>query len=421
MATLNRIKGWLKDGDADINPREIQNIRMVEDQSDLPEPSGGFHQLEDGEVYHFVGFVTSPYGLELANSSPLVCSHGGVDGFIHVGGNTAIKGDGANYLHKDMYVHAPGGTIYDLSAGTDKEMLVESVSFSDAAGLGNIASLGTVDGFRVPTWKGVNFEDFNEGLTLTGTTDKIFFQSCPFRGVSESNVTILDFDSGLEVDLVDIPNSYVKGVQSDTEVINVDPAATINSQFQYRGTTHDETVTPSNILTGDADKDKEPYWVSGCYPLSDTAIYGGYDIDSPGTITINSQASSEDDEAAYEPVDLPTTDTGLARFTHSSPNEIEYVGKRLRTLSIDISMSAETGNDEILAIAVFKNGSILTDSETKFSVSAAIFVGGVAGNGNGKVITEGVEQGDTFDVRVANLGSATDVDVDEMTVDIVTT
>lgn len=143
------------------------NTRIVSQTSDLPFNSNtGEHELEDGTVYRFDGFVTSTSPIQLAPNSPLVGGHAGVDGFIHTGGGTAIKGTDSNVFMRNMYGHAPGGTLFDVSGNTTTETLIQSCSFSDAAGLGNMADLGMFAGFRVPTFKSCNFENFDSGLVF---------------------------------------------------------------------------------------------------------------------------------------------------------------------------------------------------------------------------------------------------------------
>jgi len=402
---------------------EIGNKKVINRESDLPDVNqSGEHALKDNTLYRIEGFVTVTNPIRLGNSTPIVGGHGSLDGIIHTGQQDAIRGTNSGLFLKDMYLHAPGGTIFNISGDISTEILCESISISDAAGLGNIASLGTIDGFRVPSFKGCNFENFADGLTFTGTTDKIFFSECPFREVSASNVRIIELDSNLDVDIIDLTDNYVKGVQNDTEVIYIDPGATISDQLQYRGTVHDGSVNTDNILTGDGDKNAEPYWVTDSYPLSNSQIYGGYDIDSSGTITINSQASDDTDEAAYEVIDLTTTSTGLARFTHQSPNQITYTGSRSRALEINVGVSAETGNTEVLAVAVFQNNGIMPGSPRKFTVQSLQFSGGtaIAGTGTATVVIEQVDPGDTFSAAIANLGSTTDIEISEMEMDIVT-
>lgn len=390
----------------------INNVELISSSDDLPDVENGRHQLETQTAYKFSGFVSSQYGLELANSSPLLGTHGGIDGFIHTGGGTAIYGRDSHYFSADMYVHAPGGTIYDLQATQSEEMLVESVSMNDAAGLGEIGNLGTIDGFRVPSFKGCNFGDFKAGLTLTGTPNKIFFEASPFRGVTESGVTMFEYDANFDGDVVDYTDNYVKQVQSDTEVIRVDASATINDVFQYRGTTHGQSVTEDNILVGAAGSDVVGYRVSDAYPIADSVAVANYFLDSASTVvSITTQATSKTDESAYVTIPGTTSSNASARFTLGD-NEATYDGKKTTLTHLQAVTSLGTSSGDRVSIAWFADGSLVAGTATRVLTSGT-------GNAVGKSVSSiGVDMeatsGTTYDARVANLDSTTDVDVGEL-------
>lgn len=391
---------------------------VIRDQADLPDPSNGTISLETGTVYAPKGFVTTdtPFDLQAGQPAPIVGRHGSTDGFIYTGGGTMFQGAGP-HMARDCYFHAPGGTMYGLSAPNTTEMLVESCAFSDAAGIGSIVSLGTVDGYRVPTWKGCNFEDFAGGFTFTGSPDKIFFRGCPMRSVSAPNATILQFGANLNVDIVDMPNNYVKDVQSDTEVVNVDPSATINTIFQYRGNTHDSTVQESNILTGAAGVDQVGYRVSDSFPLSNSKSFADYTLDANSTATITTQASDKTDGDAYVRVPGTTTTGGLARFTHTD-NLATYIGKRDRIANMTATLSLGTGTSDEVAAAFFKNASLVSGPPSRVQMNQQ--GGGVAKALTITAIEDSTTTDDEFDVRVANLGSTTDIDIGELNAKITT-
>jgi len=393
---------------------DINKLKLISDSKDLPfDSNSNEHILKDDTVYKFDGFITSPYPIRLGNSTPLIGNHGATDGFIHTGMSTAIKGNGSGFFARDMYLHAPGGTVFDLTGTTSEEMLVESISISDAAGLGNIANLGTIDGFRVPSIKGCNFGNFDAGLLFTGTSEKIFISSSPFRGVTESGVTILDFDAGCTVGIVDLPNNYVKSVQSDTEVVRVDPSATVDDVFQYRGNTHDSSVTISNILTGAAGTEQIGYLVEGSFRLSDSTVAANYSLNSSSTTTITEQASSKTDESAYVKITGPTTTVIDERFT-TGDNSVTYEGKKDTEMQLTANLAIggdAAGNGDIVSAAWFKNGSIVAGTPTRVDtpgrgnqVAVALTVVG---------IDPDASTDDSYEVRIANLDSVSNIDVGE--------
>ncbi len=397
-------------GPDSFSNKSIKNRVVVSSSDDLPDVNASNrHELADNTAYFFDGFITSQYGLELGTNTPIVGDFGSNSGFIHTGGNTAIYSDGNPFLAHDVYIHAPNGQLLDLTADSTTEMLVHDAAFSDAAGLGNISNLGTIDGYRVPTFVGVNFEDFDAGLTFKNSSDKVYASGCIFREVDQGSVTVLDFDSSVDIDIVDLANNYVKNVQSDTKVVNFDSSATLGDIFQYRGNTHDSTVTKSNILNGDAGLKTVGYRVKDSYPLRDSGVNGTMSFSDDSTITISSQASSITDSSSYVKVTGNFSIGEEERTTlDTTDGTITYVGKRDNLVMVRANLSLGTGNTDEVALAVFKNGSIIESSITSLVMSGV--ANGVDKMMNIQNYVDSVTD-DVFDVRVANLGSTTDVTV----------
>lgn len=393
------------------------NTVLVQEPEDLGPVENGRHQLESMTAYEFDGFISSPNGIELQDFNPLVGLHGGIDGFIHTGGGTAIYGREANYFQRDMLVSAPGGQVLDLQGTGDEEVLVESTSAADPAGMGDAADLGVIDGMRVPTFKGCNFEDFEAGLTFTGISEKIFFSECPFRSVDSAGVTILDFDANFETEVVDITDCYVKNVQADTEVVRVDQNATLTEIFQYRGVTHEQSVTEDNILTGAAGVDEVGYRVRDSFPLRDSKAVGDFTLDSSTTVTINTQAADKTDAAAYSKVTGATTGVAERKFTLAN-TALTYIGLRDRISELDAGVSVGTGNTDTIAVAWFVNGNIIQSTATRLQMSQQ--GGSIAKFLSSTGVDVETETNDEFDIRIANLDSTTDVNVGELNVSIST-
>lgn len=332
----------------------LNHINQVNvfDSSDLPAPTNGTHTLER-KVYVFNGFITSPYSLDISNGPALLGRHPSQDGFIHTGGNAAITGTNGDYFQESLYIHAPGGTIYNLTGDQSTEMLVLDSGFSDAAGIGQIASLGTVDGYRVPTWKNCNFEDFADGITFDGSPDKIFITASPFRTVTTSGVDIFTLAGTSDVRIVDFVNNYVKDVQSDTVVWRVESGGEPAEVFQYRGTVHDTTFTKGNAIVGpNADPTVEPFWVTDAYPVRDSSVAGELSLDGTNTVSIASQ------DTWYEVNGATTTGNESERVIQASNGTIQYVGKRDVNVQITVNTSFTGANGDTYEIAIAKNGTV---------------------------------------------------------------
>lgn len=373
------------------------NLSYVTSSDDLPAPTNGTHTLGN-RVYFFNGFVTSPYGLDISNSPTFIGRHGSQDGFIHTGGNTAITGTNGGFFARDMYFHAPGGTMFDLTATNTIEMLVESCAFSDAAGIAPISSLGTITGYRVPTFKGCNFEDIAGGLRFEGDPDKIFIWGSPLRNVTTAGVTIFTLSGSATAQIVDFADNYVKDVQSDTEVWRVETGGSPSEVFQYRGTVHDTSVTTSNILTGEADAQAIPYWVSDSFPLRESNVIGELSLDAETTTTINAV------DTWYQVAGVTTLGNETERMSQPTAGVLQYDGSKRSNLHVTISTSFTGANGSVYRIALGKNGTVEPASTMRIT----------AGGQNSPVslATSAIEDlapGDTISLLVQNLSDTNDV------------
>lgn len=344
---------------------EINNTVKVSSTNELPPVSNGRHQLEDGTSYKFIGEVESENGLELNGSSPLIGNHRETDWFIYTGGGTAVTGTDADYIQTNMSINATGGTVFSLNGATDSECIIDSSFLADDQNRGNISDLGTVEGFRSPTFNQLGVRDFDSGLTFTGTTGRVSIDDCIVRDIIESGVTAFTFDADFTADNVTISNSFTTDVQSDTEVVRVNASATINEIFEYIGNGHESSVTKSNILTGAAGVGQVGYSVTDAFPLADSTAVGELSADSVGnTITIGSQNTwvEIDDFATSEGADVE-------RFQQSSNGTLQYIGKSDKKIFVSVNMTLITGGDTV-SITISKNGT-RQDSSLQETQSAA--------------------------------------------------
>jgi hypothetical protein len=346
-------RSWIRPGYDVWTPLNYIQRQPVFSSDDLPDPTNGTHTLTGQTAYVFNGFVTSPYGLDISNGPALLGRHASMDGFIHTGGATAITGSGGGYFQDSLYVHAPGGTIYNISGDQTTEMLVTDSAFSDAAGLGDIVSLGTVDGFRVPTWKNCNFEDFADGITFDGSADKIFITASPFRNVSGAGVDILTLAGTSNASLVDFVNNYIKDVQSDTVVWRVESGGEPAEVFQYRGTVHDTTFTIGNSIVGpNASPTVEPFWVKDSHPIKESTVTGELYLTQDKTVTIGTQ------DQWYEVNGTTQTGNEQERTQQANNGTIEYIGSKNVNVQVAVNTALTGANGRTYEIAIAKNGTV---------------------------------------------------------------
>lgn len=387
---------------------DLANIRTIETADDLPDPTSGTISLADSTVYYLTGFTTITDPIELGNPSPIVGSHGGTDGLIYTGGGTMLQGTDKPFFSRDVLFSSPGGTMFDLTADNTTEMLVESCSYADPANMGNITSLGTVDGYRVPTWKGCNFESFDAGLTFDGDMDKIFIAESPFRGVDGSGVSLLTLAGTCDVDIVDFASNYVKGVQSDTEVWNLNTVP--NEILQYRGVTHDTSVTKGNVITGSAatnGRNTVGVRISDAFPLEDSTVAGDLELDS--AVTIPSAGSTTQILAGNtQGGTLSTTLAQNKKVSKPVDGKMQYDARDDRTARVFLLLSLSASNTTVSAF-IGKNDNDIERSQSLVETS-----------GSGSFVTVpltvniALTAGDTVSAYVRDEDGTADIEIEAM-------
>ena len=180
----------------------VNGVVRVQGSEDLPNASGGTHTLDAMTAYQFDGIISSQAGIELGPTTPLVGVHGSYSGFQHTGSGAAIISNGDPIFMDALVVHS-ADTIFDATADSSTEILITESAFFDFMGMGTISDLGTIDGYRVPSFKTCSFEDFDSGLTFTGTSDKLYIANTPIRNVQDG-ATAITFSSGDDTEHIDI-------------------------------------------------------------------------------------------------------------------------------------------------------------------------------------------------------------------------
>lgn len=404
---FNGARSYLEDGDSAWSSLNYASQVNVFSSADLPAPTNGRHTLQDNTVYRFYGFVTSPYGIELGNATPLVGRHGAADGFIHTGTNTALVGTDAGFFARDLYFHAPGGTMFGLSANASTEMLVESCSFSDAAGIGQIGSLGTISGYRVPSFKGCNFEEFAGGITFDGSPRKIFFEGCPFRNITASGVTIVTLASTLDTEIAKLSTDcYVKDVVADTEVLRTEPGGEPGEYLKIINVdVLDPDLQRSNILTGALSGESVGVIVTDSYPLANSKVTADLDLDAATTVT-----GSGAGPARVAGANITSTTTLMNAERTSKPTEgvIRYGGKPDQKLTVHTNMSVSGANTEF-AVYLGKNGSVIPRSR-----SLGFLANSSSPTGTVSLAEIELTTGDTVSAYLENTGGTKDLTAETM-------
>lgn len=405
---MDKTSGGTLDGAGDeiirrLRAGSVENIKYVSESSDLPPAEDGVRTLDDSyNGYYFLDFVSDPATLN-SNGLPMVGFHGGAGGYIHTGGTVGFQTNNTPFMVDNFYGHAPGGQLFDLHADSTTRFYVTDTAFYDPNGMyGDIANLGVVDGYKVQSFKSVNFENFAQGLTLTGSPDKTFFDTCPFRNVSGAGATVVTGDANYDVDILKFIGDYVKDVQSDTTVVDLADSGLPNNYFKYYNVDHDETFNKLQVFNGFS-KDDIGVIVRNSFPLANSTIAGDVTLDAPIEPLVGSGAGPT------EVTSGTWTLTLKQKVSKPSPGVIQYDAKRDHDMKVEARITVSGSNTEF-SVWIAKNGTIIDRSRVNDSTAATSKPRTVSYSVQVPEVTS--DTPDQFTLFLENTGGTTDLNVD---------
>lgn len=380
----------------------LGGIKTVLTAADLPPAENGVRTLDDSyNGYWWMDFVADPATLD-PNGVPLVGFHGSAGGYIHTGGTIGFQTSGTGFYVDNFFGHAPGAQLFDLHADANTRFYATDSAFFDPGGqYGDILNLGVVDGYKVQSFKSVNFENFAQGLTVTGSPDKTFFDTCPFRNISGTGTTLVTGDSNYDVDIMKFIGSYVKDVQADTGVVDLSASGLPKNYFKYINVDHDASFNKDQVFTGFKTNDVGVV-VRNSFPLADSTIVGDLTLDAPIEPLIGSGS-------APTAVTQGTWTLNLALKTSSpSPGVVQYDAKRDHNVRVEARITVTGSNTEFSAW-IAKNGTVIDRSQVNDATAATSKARTITFSVQVPEVTS--DTPDQFSLFLENTGGTTDLDV----------
>lgn len=396
----------------DIYPQEslneIDDVELIDTVGDLPPATNGTRDLKDDTLYLFTDIVEDNAGRLVLDSNSVISGFWpSKSGYISTGGGPAVKSFCCPVYIDRMFLYAPGGQLFDLTGTISDELFMNKVTATDPTDIGgaNIADLGTIDGYRVPTFDGCNFEHFDAGLTFTGASEKISLNFCPFRNVP-SGVTCVSLDNAADTDILKLTGSYFKNFSDNTtQAVYADPSATISNIMKYDNIDHDSTVAEDSILNGQLGRDLVGVIVKDSYPLADSTVFGSIQWSGTATVTGSSAQPTK--------VIVPTTEFGNNERTDSpSDGELRYLG-RPNSNTRPTAQLTISGVNSIVETRIAVNDTPLQELPVTTTLQSAANSETVNVSGNRELKTN-----DTISVFVENVGGTTDVDIESLSINI---
>lgn len=383
--------------------KAIKNIAkddyvLVEEESDLPGKEGETHQLKDGTEYEINGTVSISGNIRLANQYQIYGTNWFKDIINYTGTGALFVGTDKPISLRNVSFMAAMGSIFDVSANQTTEFLTQDCAVLAAN------SLGTISGYRVPSFKDFSFDSFNEGLTFKGNPDKIFMHSCPMRRVGDGATCVkFDGDAGLSVNLIHMEAMFFKDFGAGANSIEVtgDP---LNDFAIVTSNLSDFDMSDSLVGVSSA----SPKWqFTGNSDITDSTVSGLADQSGTNTVSIS---AGDGDDTNPKIVNFTAGTQALERITESN-GELTYTGIKDRSVSVSANATLQsTGGQEItITIYVGKNGS----HEPVGSQTVTLGSGGESRSARAEAFID-VVNGDTLQVFIENNDSTNDIQFNDL-------
>ena len=378
----------LETGQVIIEPKR-ENYLFVASVDDLPAASGGEHLLPADTLVEISGTVDLGEGaLRLSSGTAIVGRNISAD-TIQSSADGVIRSDNveSNVILREFNILPTGGRALDLTGSIDYQLNIFYVGL-----LG--VSVGTITGFDVQAVKSC-FVSAASGLTLDGTTNKIFIDGTPFFEISGAAITLA---ATLVCSVADIRGSFFK-FDSPGIGVKAESGYSVSSGI-YTINLIDGTAVP---LEGMSPSDTN-WKMTDNTGVRDSRVAGQLSLDAPATTTISD-------------VDTPTKvdgATSMAALTErldgsTVDNRLQYTGTEPALVSVQTAVSVEGGNNITGQVMIAKNGEVIAESRGQFKVgtgdaqvSAATFA-----------VVE-METGDYIETWIENQSNTSDFTLNSM-------
>lgn len=330
----------------------LSKFVFVNDLSNLPDPIAGVITLLDGYTYYFNGTIdllgsrlVSGVDTTILGSSSEVCriKSTGLVGTALLSSNYSLPIRNIT-IEADIAVNLIGD-------GVATALDWEGLNFT------NCNSVGLIKDYN--NFVMTNSAFLNSGnLTFDGVFGTVAFSQCFFdlrAGTTQITVaSTASFSRRFRI----IYSSLVAMVGETA--INFSTSATVNPEgyildvvnFSGGGT----------YIVGVQHSDNKAAF-NRCVGIQNSASFGHYYMLGNTTQTIISSTS-----VAYKVLGTTTNDPLTQRFAHSN-NRLTYIGAITRTFKVNVYVTLTSNNNQLLSIYVAKNGTIVSTSESRVTMS----------------------------------------------------
>jgi hypothetical protein len=362
------------------------NLVVVHDDTDLPTPISGVHQLADNCSYLFEGTITSANALKFGTNTTIYRDDQNpfAGEFVYTGSGAMIRGTNVDIriVSVEMTTTHVDASVF---AVTGASRIIIDRFICTCPDIGSIAMLGS--GFQIFSFTNFNFFDATAGLVLAGEGINTFLiENGAFDAEGVVAFALLDLDSVI---------ATVLRIKSIRFVMNHADQIGINSDNSGANATLEAVVEDCAFIIGTPTQgfdQASPLWDF----TNNAGIQDSRTIGTAG-VSDNSQDTTMAGVGTYQAIDFGTVVAGttMERFslTDVATGKLTYTGERDALVSIVLSISLiKSSPTKVYSFQIAKNGTVEGPSMSR-SVTTA--------TGNLSVISElALSTDDTIELYV---------------------
>lgn len=326
---------------------------FVNEKADFPTPSAGVITLASNTTYYVTKAIdltgdrlVASQNTAILGSSSKNCS------LVSTGLSSATAMITSNWSLPVRNITLTHGTTIDLDASANANQKLEwfDVTFESCATVGAIKGYSDV----IMT---DSILSASANMSFDGTFDTIGFDKCLFSGINGQKT--LDFLSTLTINRR-IRIIYSAFITSGTATsINVDASATIPVESYILDTV--DFSGGATYLTGVQYTDNKALFVN-CKGINNSSEIGQMYMSGNATVTTIATANT-----FVKAAGTTTANTINQKFTHTS-NRLTFTGGITRFFRVNAIATASSSNGNIVSVAIAKNGTVITESESKAAI-----------------------------------------------------
>ena len=385
-------------GSGQWTAKNASNETIINFITDFPAPVAGVITLLPDTRYVIASSISSPDRFVLGNNTQVTSFSTLSPVFEYTGTGSMLSGVDATVLIQDIRLNAPSGEVFNFK---DVAVPNTNIAFIKDCIVNNCAKLGTFDSMVSLVITDVPCFNATQGYTLAGSGWRVW--RVQDVGIISTNAAMVGFDLG---------TASTNAALFDAQLFTF-----VAGAVAFNGAANSANITSGNLGR-----------IKGINLTNDGTPITGLTTDDVRWVFSDNDELKDTKQEAFITMSGNTTETAISgigtkvlvagtwveqeisQFTSTAAGRLTYMGERAVNDPIIISASSvmASGTDTHISYCLYKNGAEVVGSGQPDTIRSGR-------TGNTSIIWQDtIEQGDYFELYVANLENTTNIIVQDV-------